>query len=449
MSSDTSPATSSVIRVSVASEGRRLDVGVPSQVPIVELLPGFARTLGVLDPSLAHGGYALQRADGSRLDPALTCGAQGVQDGDLLTLARGIELAQPRVYDDIVEAVIDATTAQHRPWTAQDNARTALAIGLGLVALSALALALIGPGAPLAWIVAVGGAVVLAATGVVVGRLGQREASAGLGLGAALIGAVGAWLAVAGMPGLGEQPWGWPLAAAGLAAAILGAAGLAAAVPREPHLVPVLAGVAIAIPAALVGALGADTVAAFALQAAIAGSLVGLIPWLALSSTRLKAVSPQSDQEILAAPEPVDASDVAARVAAGARVAVAVRVGLAVSILVATPLVAASGPWGALLAALAFAGMLFPARQTYSRVGVLAVMAAGAVGLFATGVVIALQQPELHLALLIVLLATTAVLVTLTMLDRRVRVALSGVADAADVIVIALLLPLGDRKSVV
>jgi hypothetical protein len=62
-------ATRALLRVTVQSEGRRLDVGVPAQLPLIELMPGFARSLGVLDHTMTHTGYALQRADGTRLDP--------------------------------------------------------------------------------------------------------------------------------------------------------------------------------------------------------------------------------------------------------------------------------------------------------------------------------------------------------------------------------------------
>src|SRR5690606_22243437 len=60
----------SLVRVSIVSEDRRLDVGVPGSIPLVEVIPGFARSLGVLDPTLVHGGYALRRADGGELDPS-------------------------------------------------------------------------------------------------------------------------------------------------------------------------------------------------------------------------------------------------------------------------------------------------------------------------------------------------------------------------------------------
>ncbi len=58
-------APTAVVRVSILSEDRRLDVGIPASVALVEVIPGFARSLGVLDPSLVHGGYQLRRADGA------------------------------------------------------------------------------------------------------------------------------------------------------------------------------------------------------------------------------------------------------------------------------------------------------------------------------------------------------------------------------------------------
>jgi hypothetical protein len=111
--------------------------------------------------------------------------------------------------------------------------------------------------------------------------------------------------------------------------------------------------------------------------------------------------------------------------------------------LAATPVVAAAGAWGAVLAALAFAGMMFPSRQTFSRVGVLVIMVIGAVGLIVASVTVALTQPALHPALLTVLLVAAAVLVTLTLLSPKARIAVGRVADVAEVVIIAALPPLG------
>ncbi|MFN8086038.1 MAG: hypothetical protein U0Q04_03490 [Microbacterium sp.] len=140
-----------------------------------------------------------------------------MREGDLLTLSRGGLLAQPRVYDDIVEAVLDATAEQHRPWTPQDNARTALAASLTLPR----HLRRVPRRRPLARRRRV--------------RRGRRRdrpprrrrrgrtarpgrGGSGLALAAAVFGGVAGYLAVPA----GSALWGWPLAAAGLGAAIVG-----------------------------------------------------------------------------------------------------------------------------------------------------------------------------------------------------------------------------------
>ena len=213
--SQTVATTGTLLRVSIVSEDRRLDIGVPAQLPLIELIPGFARSLGVLDPTLAHGGYALHKADGTALDPSRSGGAQGVHDGDLLTLVRGGLIAEPRIYDDIVEAVIDATSEQHGAWTPRDNARTALAISLSFLGLCAVMLLSAGPALSvgainLGAIIAAGGAIVLITAAAVLTRMGQPEAGHALGLAAALFGGMTGYLLVPG-----ADLWGWPLAAAG------------------------------------------------------------------------------------------------------------------------------------------------------------------------------------------------------------------------------------------
>ncbi|WP_284328448.1 EsaB/YukD family protein [Demequina litorisediminis] len=184
-------APMSLVRVSIVSEDRRLDVGIPSSVPLVEVIPGFARSLGILDPTLVHGGYALRRADGGELDASLSATAQGVHDGDVLTLARGGLLAEPRVYDDVTEAVLDATADQHRPWSALDSSRTALTVSLTFLAVCAVLIFMLGPAVALAPVLAGGGAVVLLVASAVLARLGQPESGHAFGLAAVVYASLG------------------------------------------------------------------------------------------------------------------------------------------------------------------------------------------------------------------------------------------------------------------
>jgi type VII secretion integral membrane protein EccD len=432
-------APGALVRVTVVSEDRRLDVGIPTQVPLVELLPGFARSLGVLDPTLAHGGYALRRPDGTTLDASRGAGAQGVRDGELLTLVRGGLVAEPKVYDDVVEAVLDATSDQHRTWTPKDNARTALAVSLTFLGLCAIVLLAAGPGLGIGAIIAGGGAVVLIAAAAVLTRVGQPEAGHALGLAAAVFGGIGGFLAVPD-----PQIWGWPLAAAGLGLVVVGGAGLAFTQNKpEVHLIPLALGAAIGITSLVAALFAPGGVPPYAIMTAVVATLANGLPWLALSSTRIRVISPQSDADVFADPEPIDAAEVTRRAESGQRVLLSLRLALGLAVLLATPLVAASGPAGAALTALAFVGMMFQSRQTYARAGVLVLMSLGAIGLAATGLTVVALQPGLRIVLLVLLLVATAVLVTLTILSPRARLRLGRVADTVEVVGIALLLPLG------
>jgi len=87
--------------------------------------------------------------------------------------------------------------------------------------------------------------------------------------------------------------------------------------------------------------------------------------------------------------------------------------------------------------------MMFQSRQAYARIGVLVVMVLGAAGLAITGLSVSAANPDLRAFLLALLLATTAILVTLTLLSPKARLRLARVADTVEVLILALLLPLG------
>jgi type VII secretion integral membrane protein EccD len=428
-----------LVRLSITSDDRRLDIGVPSLVPLVEVIPGFARSLGVLDPTLVQYGYALRRADGTVLDPAKSPAAQGLHDGELLTLVVGALSGETRVYDDVVEAVLDASADQHRAWTPQDNARTALAVSLTFLGLCAVLLASAGSAFGLGALIAGVAAVALIATAAVLTRLGQAEAGHAFGLAAAAFGGLGGFLALPL-----EPVWGWPVAAGGAGALLVGAVCFVLLRPAaELQLLPLAFGVVAVITGTLTALLPGSAVTVAALAVAIAGTFGNALPWLALSSTRIRVISPQTDAEVFDAPPPIDVAAVRRRTAGGQRLLLALRLALGLVLLGGVLPVAAASPVGALLCALAFVGMTFQSRQILSRSGVLAVMVLGAIGLAATGLVATAAHPDLRPALLVVLLAATAVLVTVTLLTPRARLRLSSAADTVELLVLAALLPLG------
>lgn len=198
-----------LLRISVSSADRRIDLGAPGNVAVVEIVPGLARALGVLDAGSVYGGYHLVTAAGVPLDPARSLLASGVEDGEVLTLEVGAARPEPRVYDDVVEAVADAVETRFRPWTPHDSALGAAWGAAALLAATGLLLLGAASDEPLPPVVAAVGALLAVVAGAVVARVGRDAGAARvLVLSGGLLGAV------AGLT-LGEAApsWGWPAAA--------------------------------------------------------------------------------------------------------------------------------------------------------------------------------------------------------------------------------------------
>ncbi|WP_053387158.1 type VII secretion integral membrane protein EccD [Leucobacter japonicus] len=438
MSAETTDA-SVVVRVSVVHGERRVDLVIPGRLPLLEVLPGIARGLGVLDATLLHGGYRLTRADGAELDPTRGAVAQGIDQGEILTLSRGQLIAVPRRYDDVVEAVIDATSAHHTAWRPEDAARTATAVSLTLIALSAILLALQPASSYLPAVIAGVGTLVLLALTATLCRIAQHEAGLGFGLAAATFGGLTGYLIAHQHP-----LWGFALAAAGLGLIVAGGAALLVATrPAELLLLPVALGTAIALPAAVVGITGVDPAGPYAVMIACAGLLAGALPWLTLSSTRIRVISPMTEAEMFDPPPPVDPERVAARIDSGHRLLVALRIAFALAVLVATPVVAATSWIGTALALICGAVLMFQSRQSARRASVIVLLASGTAILAVAGLVAILTHRDHAPLLLAVLLIATGLVSGLTLLSARARMRVATLGDTIEVILLALLLPLG------
>ncbi|MDQ3154439.1 MAG: EsaB/YukD family protein, partial [Actinomycetota bacterium] len=127
-------------RVTVVAPHTRIDVALPSDVAVADLLPmllDMARETSP-DGGVAHGGWCLARLGESALDPSRTLGSVGILDGDLLQLRRRVENPPPPLFDDVVDAIAGSAPGSFRPWTAA-TARLMgrVAGGLALVAAAA------------------------------------------------------------------------------------------------------------------------------------------------------------------------------------------------------------------------------------------------------------------------------------------------------------------------
>ncbi|MFI6230034.1 type VII secretion integral membrane protein EccD [Micromonospora echinospora] len=276
-------------RVTISAPQRRLDVALPEQLPLAELLPEVLRHAGegLADDGERHGGWVLRRTDGAVLATGQALHAQGVRDGEVLHLVPAHAHWPELEYDDVVEVIAEGARRRGAAWSPAATRAAALAgaavpLTVGLVALTAG-----GPDHPADWLVAAAVAVLLAMAGGVASRAyGDGPAGATLG-GYALpyAFAAGALLVSSGDPvsPLGPLRWlGAPELLAGsvmlLLVAVLGLFGVAAR-PR------------VFVAGATVGLLGAAT-ALLGLVLTPAGAaavllsalvfVVGLLPLLAI-----------------------------------------------------------------------------------------------------------------------------------------------------------------------
>jgi type VII secretion integral membrane protein EccD len=150
-------------RVTVVAPRTRIDVALPSDVAVADLLPMVLKMAGETSPDggSRHGGWCLAKLGGAAIAPDGTLSSLGVVDGDLLQLRRRAESPPPPLFDDVVEAIAAAAPGSYRPWTEQTaRALGMVAAGLALLA-SAIVLLLTGPELRLGAALAAGGGAVL------------------------------------------------------------------------------------------------------------------------------------------------------------------------------------------------------------------------------------------------------------------------------------------------
>ncbi|MEU7023515.1 type VII secretion integral membrane protein EccD [Streptomyces sp. NPDC046203] len=197
--SDTSVA--SLCRLTVRAPAGTIDLAVPADVPVADLLPTVLRYCGddLEEEGLDHGGWVLQRLGDRPLDEEATLETLGLGDGDVLHLRPRAD-AMPEVrLDDLVDGIADITRERLHAWTEETSRRLlrgfvagVLLLGLGLLA---------WPGGPVAPRVATAGAaglLLLAGAATASRAVGDAPTSATLGIMAMPALALAGWLLPAG-----------------------------------------------------------------------------------------------------------------------------------------------------------------------------------------------------------------------------------------------------------
>lgn len=168
----TAPGGLSLARVTIAAPQRRMDVALPDNLLVAELLPHLLRHAGddLADSGDGHRGWALRRATGALLDPTRSLAVQGVRDGELLHLAPRDEEWPELAYDDVVEVIAAGARRAGRSWGETATRRSGLAVTGVALALGLPMIVLSGPPWPLPGGIALGLAAVLVTVGVVLSR---------------------------------------------------------------------------------------------------------------------------------------------------------------------------------------------------------------------------------------------------------------------------------------
>ncbi|WBB78845.1 type VII secretion integral membrane protein EccD [Micromonospora sp. WMMD882] len=449
--------TTGLARVTISAPQRRLDVALPEQVPLAELLPEVLRHAGegLADDGERHGGWLLRRSDGAVLATGQALLAQGVRDGEILHLVPARAHWPELEYDDVVEAIADGARRRGTAWSPPATRAAALAgagvpLAVGLVALLAG-----GPDHPGDWLVAAVLAGLLAVAGGVASRAyGDGPAGATLG-GYALpyAFAAGALLVSSGDPvgPLGPARWlGAPELLAGSVALLLVAA---------LGLLGVAARLRVFVAGATVGLAGAAT-ALLGLLLTPAGSaavllsllafVVGALPLLAirLGKVPLPPITLPTDADTAPGAgvrDLPDADRVHAAVARTEETLTGMLLGHAVlAVAASVVLTVTGGVAGRILVAVTATVLLLRARLFVAVRQRVPAVAAGLTGLGVLGVALVEGAGP---ATLLGLVAAAAALALLTVAagatyaQRPVSPYLGRVADLVDTLLVVSMVP--------
>ncbi|MBT2385243.1 type VII secretion integral membrane protein EccD [Streptomyces sp. ISL-11] len=464
-----STMTTGFCRVTVVAPDSRVDVALPDDVALGDLLPEILRLTGQRTPEGTPPGYHLVGLDGVTLDSARSLGAQRVLDGAVLRLRPFAESLPPAVHDDVTDAVASAVTRDRTLWDDRLLRASGLVGGAALLGLMGFALWFAEPvrhdmhGLPGA-IAAVVGVLLTALAGVRARVYTDRTSAVALGL-AALPHLMIAGSAVLG-PGPGEGA-GRLQFLLGCAAVLVASAVLVAVMPSgdAPFVAALTAaatGTFAAFCAILTGTRPAD---AAAVCAVVAIGAIAFLPGLSARVARLPigyaapraaAADDLDGPRTHQTPDPIDAERIAAQVRRGHELLLGLVGGCAAVVVGATAVLSFSGqtggPWTRLLALAAGLAMLLRARLFRYTAQVAAVLGAGLAALALLVLGLALRPPAdaagsldvrtLWLAAAVTVGGAVFTAVALIVPDKGLSPFWGRVSDIAESVLLLALVPL-------
>lgn len=432
-------------RVTVVAPQTRIDVAMPADVTVADLLPMLLEMARERSPDggSRHGGWCLARLGDAALDPSRTLASAGVVDGDLLQLRRRSDSPPPPLFDDVVDAIAVANPDSYRPWT------PATARGLGQVAgglaLAAAAVALFLAGHGVAPAITAGASAVLAVAigGVVARAFGDH----GTGV---LIAAGGLPMAfVAGLYAVPGQRLDRPnLLLACTLTLVVATAAILVLGSGVTTFVAVASAAALAAAAALAGTLIAHPVAGIAAAtASVTLVLLSALPRLTIQLARLPIPQvPRGAEDLKEDTGFPDYASIERRAGLAHQYLTGMIIGCGAVVAICAVIMAGSGRMAAIvLAVVVTAVMLLRARTYANGTQAIALLAAGLAS--AAGLVLTWMAHADGLALnlwvfaTLVLLAAAAVVLGVVFPRHRFSPVLRRSVDVTEAVLIASVLP--------
>ncbi len=431
--------SSGLVKITVTSDDRRVDLLVPGAVPVAELVPELARSVGLLDVATVHGGYRLHTLGGRELatDAGLT--VQGIEDGAVVAMAAAVWDAAPRLYDDVAEAMADSVACDVRAWSPADGWRARLTAAVLLLAVGAVTLVALGRPAEVAP-VAVGLSAALVAVAIVMSRVRQAGEVA-VPVAVAWSGVV--FATVAGLVSVGDQRLPDRLATAGAttaAAAVVALVGLADG--RVLLLPAVVSGVAFLAGGVVAGRVGVDPAALLAGVLSVAVLTGSVLPALALGLTGTLRHAGMTGTADLDAASAIDLDRVRDDARTAREILVAVLVSMGLLLVLVCPWAVSLGRAGTALAVLLSLVVLLRARRHRARSEVLVAVASGMAGLLSTAVATVWLHPPWRASAAAGVIVGAALALTTTLIGRVSSARVGVWGDVVEAASLLALLPL-------
>lgn len=316
----TDSSVASLCRLTVRAPSKTLDLAVPADVPVADLLPTVLRYAvdGLEESGLDHGGWVLQRLGEQPLDDEGTLETLEFRDGEVLYLRPQTDALPEVRLDDLVDGIANITKDRLHGWSPEASRRLLRALvvvtvltGLGVLAWPS------GSGLTRALTAGVAGLLLLAGAGSASRAVGDAAAGATLGFLAVPALSLAGWLLPGGeMSGpQGYHVFGARLLAAGASAAGASVLALASvAVYAQFFLASAVVALAAAVSGVLMSILDVPVDSAASVVAAIVVIFGGFVPTIAfrLAGMRMPPL-PTNPQQLQEGIEPYNGSDVATR----------------------------------------------------------------------------------------------------------------------------------------